>query len=234
MNFPAAAANGSSAGSLTGSSPPLTLSDGAQEIVFAFNPEKIRLSRNTGIHWERASAQKNQPQVAAHWAANQVGSLWIDITDLYLLGAANVWNNCETLLHWTMPTGDGTQASLTPLTVSWGQFRFTNVWLSNATINYERFTADGLPIRANVTLKMQRFDEPPLPTNPTSGGLPGRRSHTVVAGENLQQIATSSYGRPSDWRAIAIANGIEDPLRVHAGAVIYLPGREEIAGRSRP
>ena len=33
-----------------------------------------------------------------------------------------------------------------------------------------------------------------LPTNPTSGGLPGRHIHLVSDGENLQTISTATYG----------------------------------------
>jgi hypothetical protein len=69
-----------------------------------------------------------------------------------------------------------------------------------------------------------------LPTNPTSGGAPGRRSHIVTAGENLQTIATSNFGAPRHWRSLADTNGVDDPLRVQPGRHLYLPNIEEMSG----
>jgi nucleoid-associated protein YgaU len=65
-------------------------------------------------------------------------------------------------------------------------------------------------------------------TNPTSGGLPGRESHRVTAGENLQTISQRTYGSPSYWRAVADANGIDDPLSVRPGDLVSLPSPQEI------
>ena len=54
-----------------------------------------------------------------------------------------------------------------------------------------------------------------LPTNPTSGGMPGRQRHIVSASENVQTISTAAYGNPKLWRGVAEANGIDDPLSEH-------------------
>jgi len=71
-----------------------------------------------------------------------------------------------------------------------------------------------------------------LPMNPTSGGMPGRRSHTVGQGENLQSIAMANYGRPGLWRRIAEVNGITDPTRVRPGSTVYLPNEDELVNGS--
>ena len=69
-----------------------------------------------------------------------------------------------------------------------------------------------------------------LPTNPSSGGLPGRHRHVVTQTETLHSITTAAYGRPSHWRGVAQANGIDDPFRIRPGDVVYLPNPNEIAG----
>ena len=69
-----------------------------------------------------------------------------------------------------------------------------------------------------------------LPTNPTSGGLPGRQRHIVSASENVQTITTAAYGNPGLWRGVAEANGIDDPFRVKPGDTVYLPNANEIVG----
>jgi nucleoid-associated protein YgaU len=246
--------NGSSPESLTGSQPQLCLQSPDTAIYFLFNPDQIVLSHSTQstgqptVQTKAQSAGGGRP-ITLHPGAGKPGHLTIAIDKLLLLGS-EVQANCETLLKWSVPThkplvkgpaptGNQAEAQLPDLSLTWGDLAFLHVKLNQVNITYQRFTASGKPIRAQVRLNLQRLDPPGQPppqpgTNPTSGGLPGRRSHTVIAGENLQQIATSAYGGPAAWRAIAIANDIEDPLRVRPGAVIYLPDPEELAAGSRP
>ena len=49
--------------------------------------------------------------------------------------------------------------------------------------------------------------------------------HRVVAGDSLQSLAWREYGNASAWRAIAEANGIDDPSRLPTGIELVLPGR---------
>jgi nucleoid-associated protein YgaU len=120
-------------------------------------------------------------------------------------------------------------AKLPTLIFTWGPLTY-EVCLTNADINYVRFTAAGEPIRAKVSITMQ--EQPSLlailSTNPTSGGLPGRGQHTVSTGDSLQSIATAHYGSPNRWRALADANGIDDPTRLRPGQVVYLPNAGEV------
>jgi nucleoid-associated protein YgaU len=113
-------------------------------------------------------------------------------------------------------------------------FMYTVV-MQSITVKYTRFTSAGIPVRAKVNLTL--FEVPSLlgtlPQNPTSGGLVGRKAHTVGHGESLQSIATTNYGNPGAWRRIAEVNGIQDPTRVRPGDTVYLPNPQELdeAGR---
>ena len=55
---------------------------------------------------------------------------------------------------------------------------------------------------------------------------------TTVVGDTLQSVAFREYGRPTYWRAIAEANGIEDPLRLAAGTELLIPPRGEASEHS--
>ena len=98
----------------------------------------------------------------------------------------------------------------------------------NAVI--KRFSAGGNPLRAEVSIDFQ--EEPQgllgMLQNPTSGGIPGRRAHTVCEGENLQRIAVENYGQPHAWRQLAEANGIDDPMRVRPGRQVMMPAPAEL------
>ena len=104
--------------------------------------------------------------------------------------------------------------------------------LKTVAVDFERFASSGSPDRARVTFcVVEEFNIfGMLPTNPTSGGLPGRHRHVVTQSESLHTITTAAYGRPGLWRRVAEANGIDDPFRVRPGDVVYLPSANEIVG----
>ncbi len=79
------------------------------------------------------------------------------------------------------------------------------------------------------TVDLQELPSETPKQNPTSGGLTARRTHTVVAGDSLPSIAYREYGHADVWRAVAEANGIDDPFRLTAGTALLLPPAEEAA-----
>jgi hypothetical protein len=119
-----------------------------------------------------------------------------------------------------------------PLIFQWGT-QIMRCVMSNVQVTFERFSAAGAPDRANVNFTVvEEFNIfGMLPTNPTSGGLPGRQRHIVSASENVQTISTAAYGSPGLWRGVAEANNIDDPFRVKPGDTVYLPNANEIIGK---
>ncbi|WP_086828349.1 LysM peptidoglycan-binding domain-containing protein [Allokutzneria sp. NRRL B-24872] len=122
---------------------------------------------------------------------------------------------------------------LPTLTFIWGMpiVAFTyDVVLRDVNITYTRFSKLGIPLRAKVNLKLVEIKNifSTLPTNPTSGGPPGRTGHTVTEQETLPGIALEHYGRPGDWRRVAEVNDVEDPMRVRPGDTLYLPNPDEL------
>jgi hypothetical protein len=220
-------------------------------VLFDFNPNTIVIHR---------SGSGNVPTTLgaqANWVAQAVPLPTISLSDVYFEGMTTKMR-CDTLLNWCAPPldnalnqvvgaavgaissalgGGAINIETVPptLTFQWGPpllgFMY-NVILTSVDITYERFDSTGVPIRAKLTLKLQEMASPlgTLPTNPTSGGLPGRRSHIVGDGETLASLATTYYGRPGLWRRIAEVNGIDDPTRLKPGRTIYLPNVDEITG----
>ena len=56
--------------------------------------------------------------------------------------------------------------------------------------------------------------------------------HRTIAGDTLASVAYAEYGDPTQWRALAAYNGIDDPMRVRTGTTLLLPPRTELAGAS--
>jgi nucleoid-associated protein YgaU len=113
----------------------------------------------------------------------------------------------------------------------WGAFstaRFT-AYVSSVDAT-SVFGTSGVPVRATCQLRLHEIPSATPGQNPTSGALTARRVHRVVAGDSLPSLAWREYGDAGAWRAIAEANGIDDPRRLPSGTELVLPAAEEVRG----
>ncbi|MFL6124711.1 hypothetical protein [Actinophytocola sp.] len=102
------------------------------------------------------------------------------------------------------------------------------VQLTELKASYVRFDWTGMPVMAKLEMTLEMYEQELDFTNPSSGGVPGRSQHLLADGENVIGVATAKYGTPHAWRAVAEANGLDDPLRVRSGRVLHLPGPSEL------
>jgi LysM repeat protein len=109
----------------------------------------------------------------------------------------------------------------------WGKMTFRGV-IQSLGQKYTMFLADGTPVRAEVSLKMQQVDtsaaniEDPSVQNITSAAT---RSYTVKQGDRLDSIATGNGMTADRWSEIADLNGIDNPFDLSGwvGLQIALP-----------
>jgi len=133
------------------------------------------------------------------------------------------------------------------LLFSMGRFQFRSV-LVEAGHRFTMFKADGTPVRATMTVRLQEFVEVELeieqglflgsPTasalvNTAAGAVGGGagssgapRTHVVGAGDTLQRLAGAYLGDPGRWREIADANSIVDPLALVPGSALLIPSAD--------
>lgn len=219
-------------------------STAAGVVKFDFNPTKITMSRqsmaatphvaspNTGTTHGAGGAGGVSPTPPAPAAPAR---LTITMSELVFYGMSTQ-ADCDKLLSWgqfaarILPLPMPVISSRPPvLTFVWGPpvGGFTlDVTMTKCEVVYERFLPTGMPVRAKVSLTLQEHATRFPGTNPTSGGVPGRGAHVLIAGESLQSLALAYYGSERAWRRIAEANDIDDPLRVAAGRGLYLPSAE--------
>src|SRR5690606_25377152 len=122
----------------------------------------------------------------------------------------------QTLLDCVTPMSS-TISSNTPsppwVVFGWGTFTSFVAIVKQVQAQYTMFRPDGTPIRATCTFTLEEVPTTPPPRqNPTSGALATHRTHVVVAGDTLPSVAQREYGDPTRWRALAEANGIDDPM----------------------
>ncbi|GGS37557.1 MULTISPECIES: LysM peptidoglycan-binding domain-containing protein [Actinokineospora] len=212
-------------------------------VPFDFNPEKISIRRSASYVSRPNMHDLQEPAGGTATITRKVMAPEIVLSKVTFEGLTAKLR-CDQLIRWMSPfsgpgaTGIGgatLETTLPELIFQWGPpmvaFMY-EVRLLNVAITFVRFDVTGIPLRAEVDLKLRQQPSAlaSLPTNPTSGGLPGRATHTVGDGETLTSIATARYGRPGLWRRIAEVNGITDPSRVRPGRTLYLPNPHELTG----
>lgn len=96
--------------------------------------------------------------------------------------------------------------------------------VTSLDVEYTMFLNDGTPVRAkvNVTLKEARPEEQQAEMK--AGQSPDHaKLVTMRRGDTLQSIAYQEYDDPREWRRIADANGLEDPMNVKPGTKLVVP-----------
>ena len=93
------------------------------------------------------------------------------------------------------------------------------------------FKADGTPVRATLKVTLKEIVDVDVEVKSVAAESTDRvKSWTVKRGDTLSGIAAVEYGNPGQWRPIAEANGIDDPLSIQPGDVLVLPALTGSAG----
>jgi nucleoid-associated protein YgaU len=86
------------------------------------------------------------------------------------------------------------------------------------------FSPHGVPLRATLTVSLKEYKT--LSDQIAELNLQSAdhtHSHVVQIGETLAQISASVYNDPTQWRAIATANALTNPLDLIPGANLQIP-----------
>jgi hypothetical protein len=227
------------------------LSQGTTSVEFDFNPNSIKIghtsdskSVNRAMNVPQTPSGDGQPKMVLAGGNDVVldpGDTTITFGEILFEGP-HAMRSCSQLLQWTYPEdlSENAQcaATLPVLTFTWDQF--TPEWpvadlkvvLTKVDVDFTRFTAQGMPVRATATIGCKVSVSKTKRQNPTSGGPPERTGLRLTDGQNIQGIARQRYGDPHRWRDLAEANGIDDPLRVRPGDLLFLPAPAELGGVS--
>jgi hypothetical protein len=207
--------------------------DDFSRLFCQFNPETLSIRKTASWHDNPTPAAGNQPkhQFVGTGPEQLTAKLLFDTFDS--LGAPSpmpVEMSVGTLLGWlTVPPANQTKQTPQPpkITFQWGTgIKFTG-GLTSVDVQYVMFAPDGRPVRAYATIMIKAIVGVPSGTNPTSGGVAGRTSAQLCDGDTLASVAYQQYGDPNLWRALAVANGIDDPRRVASGTRLLVPPRSE-------
>ncbi|MEX2981232.1 LysM peptidoglycan-binding domain-containing protein [Streptomyces sp. C36] len=200
---------------------------------FDFNPAQLSLSRAAQWKVTPTVAARGGPRPEFMGSEPRAMSLEVFLdssdrptSDVVLKKVAALLRCCDV----TAKSVAAKQPSPPWVVFQWGSFstaRFI-AYVSSIDVSYTLFGTTGVPIRATCQMRLQEIPRKSRRQNPTSGALTARRVHRVVAGDSLQSLAWREYGDATSWRAIAEANGIDDPSRLPTGIELVLPAAEEV------
>jgi hypothetical protein len=205
----------------------------ANDIQVMFNPTEYSLSRSVTISRNRTAVD---PSAGMQYAGSGPLTLAMQLfLDDFASLKGDVTKSITQLMSWTVPANPWAHDAKPPLVgFNWGNTQLENFWgyITSLKINYTVFRMDGTPVQAKVDLSIQEYqppDEKAKKQNPTSHAINSDRIRTLTEGENLQILAHRELGKPAHWRAIAELNGVDDPMAVHAGMVLIIPTKADVA-----
>lgn len=106
----------------------------------------------------------------------------------------------------------------------WGQKMTFKCVLQNMSLRFTMFLDDGTPVRAVAKCRFAEYSTPAEQLQAKPRHSPDHTKRRVVKeGDTLSWIAGKEYGNPSEWRIIANANGIDDPMRLTVGQELLIP-----------
>ena len=187
-------------------------------IPVMFNPPDYRLQKTNQFAEIRIPGLGSTPlQFVAGNPKTLTLDLFFDTTDRRV----DVRLHTEPFLGFTA-VNRKTHAPPTLLFI-WGSLAFPCV-LESVTEHYEHFDAAGMPLRAQLTVTLKGYDvlEGLLASIPLESA-DRAKIRTVRAGDTLQSVAAEEYGDPRQWRPIAEASQIDDPLAVQPGQLLRIP-----------
>lgn len=196
-----------------------------KRIELTFNPKELTVKRTA--KYEAKQSKKPQPP---EYKGLEPGTISVEVfLDKELCGP--VTKAVDELFGCLEPVAKQKATNPSPpyVTFGWGQHTYITGVVKSVSAKYVLFDAEGDPVRATCTVDIQEAKKEPARTNPTSGGLTPRNAVTVSHGDTLMSVAWQEYAQPGYWRAVAAANGIDDPMRLVPGTVLLLPTADDAA-----
>lgn len=203
-----------------------SLSPGGPSVTVHFNPASLVYTvENSSVQQKRDPKRR---QHISHCSAKLTMDLQFDTTDTGV-DVRQFTNQVASFMESSASANKNNKANQSAppvLSFDWGAYHFQGFMESfKETIDF--FSADGIPLRALVSIGLARQDEvfdPTSDTANTAGGLAPTTASVVPTGDDDSVADTASKGGdPNATRALASANGVENP-RFTGGAALAVSG----------
>jgi nucleoid-associated protein YgaU len=216
--------------------------ESGKKVTVQFNPETLRVSYSNHVVLPAESGPKGAPGATAA-TGDQRGNaalqhpgrgtthmsvqLWFDVSGVMPQGKEKISDvrDLTNEVIYFIKAQEGKDGAPPQVRFHWGTFKFDGV-LDSIEESLEFFAANGVPLRASMSLGMTQNDIVITGGGDKGlgpGGLPSPGTKPLFqaqAGVSLQALAAANLGVEADWQAIATANNIENPRLLEPGQVI--------------
>jgi len=201
------------------------------QLEVQFNPETLKVAYQNQVNQpgqSSAGGAQASTQFVGRGTSKLNVQLWFDVTgELPAAETAqtDVRQLTRKVIYFLQPSAgpDNTPGAPPKLRFEWGSFRFDGA-LESVEESLEFFSADGVPLRASLTLSVSRQDVEVSFSDFTpaaASNTPGTRP-LAAASAGLSLPGMADLQGSADWQAIAAANGITNPRRLAAGTFVDL------------
>ncbi len=211
--------------------------DGESPFDVLFNPTEFSISKSNEWKYEKVTGTTFTPP---KFGGGNPRELTLNLLlDASLLGKTqHVRGITDSLFKMMEVPGGSSGGSSTAappfITFTWGSETTFKSVCTSLTVAYKLFRPNGDPIRADVKMTLKQAEAASTASstganrgqNPTTRANAGHGVHRVKDGDSLPSIAYEAYGDATAWRAIADANGIDNPLHLRSGRALSLPRLE--------
>lgn len=194
-----------------------------------FNPSQLSMAKANS--WEQC-VKPGRSSPALIFGGGKPGSMSFELVCDSTSDGKPVTEHTLKMQALLEPTiDDGPEAKRPPWVIfHWAHIHSWKAIVESLDLSYTHFANNGDALRAKAKISLKQFDEGNFgPQNPTSGTPRPQVAHQVQIGETLDRIAAKHYGDSTQWRLIAAANGITDPLAIRPGSRLEIPRREAVA-----
>lgn len=208
--------------------------EGGTKIPCMFNPDSLSFTRANS--WQPSPPAPGKGIGTADYTGATPGSMSLNLLFDTTDDGTSVTKYTGTLLKKmdvdpNLAGSNPQNANGRPETVTfhWGkQLHSPPCVIQSMTVSFTYFSSRGVPLRARVDMTLMQYKDADVfgPQNPTSGTPRPHRVHRVQPGETLDRISARYYGDATRWRALALANNVEDPLTIRPGSLLTLPDLE--------
>jgi len=125
---------------------------------------------------------------------------------------------CSFLWHASFPGAD-----LSPASGNQRRNEFQCV-VESIKQKFTFWSPEGVPLRATLSLALREYKTLDQQLDQLNLSSPDRtHGYVTQRHDTLARVAARYYAKPGEWRALADANGIDDPRRVVAGRFLTIP-----------
>ena len=200
----------------------------AHAIQAMFNPNKLTVSRST--KWDdQQTPKRDNPEMQFTGADPSTLSidLFFDTYDTRNEKKQSVRDFTDKLRGLTTVEKHGDKHRPPVCQLSWGEHQvFFQGVLTQLETQFTMFMDNGTPVRATNRCSFKQWrsnTSDRLKQDLLSSDV--AKLWTLRQGQSLTEVAAREYGNPREWRAIAEANDIDDPLALTWGRQLILPPR---------